>query len=133
MAYLNFSESFGGPASATTLAEAIDVHPAPVTGFTPIEWMVIGLAERDGLSSLSTPGRVARALGTVFGLGARSRLADERLEQLRRFAVLVRHHGWRVPTSEVKAFLTQFSVGQLETVIASATRPGTLSSRRIPA
>jgi hypothetical protein len=94
---------------------------------------VIGLAERDGLSSIATPGPVARALGGLFGLGASSRLADERLEQLRRFAVLVRHHGWRVPTSEVKAFLARFSAEQLETVIASATRRGTLSPQRISA
>ncbi|MDB5688509.1 MAG: hypothetical protein JWL91_385, partial [Sphingomonas bacterium] len=104
MAYLNFSESFSGCATGEVNAAA----PAPARDFTAIEWMVIGLAQRDGLSSLSTPGRLARAMGGLFGLAAGSRLADDRLEQLRRLAVLVRHHGWRVPASEVKAFLTQF-------------------------
>jgi hypothetical protein len=133
MAYLNFSESFSGPATEIPTPDAIAPAPAPIADFSAIEWMVIGLAERDGLSSLSTPGRLARALGGLFGVGASSRLADERLERLRRFAVLVRHHGWRVPTSEVKAFLTQFSVGQLETVIASATRRKTLAVQRVAA
>lgn len=133
MAYLNFSESFCGPVASVPAAEAVGEDVTPLTGFSAIEWMVIGLAERDGLSSLATPGPIARALGGLFGLGVSSRLADARLEQLRRFAVLVRHHGWRVPTSEVKAFLTQFTAEQLETVIASATRRSTLSPQRIAA
>jgi hypothetical protein len=133
MAYLNFFEAFSGHSTEIRAVDALTVAPAPVAGFSAVEWLVIGLAERDGLSSLSAPGRIARAFGGLFGLSANSRLADERLEQLRRFAVLVRHHGWRVPASEVEAFLSLFSTGQLETVIASATRRKALAAKRIAA
>jgi hypothetical protein len=133
VAYLNFSEPYTGPSAPTLAHDAIPEAPAAAEGFTATEWMVIGLAERDGLSSLATPGRFARALGGLFGLGASSRLADARLERLRRFAVLVRKHGWRVSAAEVTAFLEDFSVAQLETVIASATRRSMLPATQIPA
>ena len=133
MAYLNFSESFDTATATVTPGALCPEVAEPAAHFTAIEWLVIGLAERDGLSSLSTPTGIARALAGLFGLGASSKLADERLERLRRFAVLVRHHGWRVPSSEVKAFLAQFSVAQLEAVIASATRRKGRAMRRAAA
>lgn len=128
MAYLNFSEfSAGAPPSADARGVA---EPA---GFSATEWMVISLARTDPLHSLSQPGRVERAMRSLFGLGARSRLADERLERLRRLAVLVWHQGWRLPTSEIKAFLAEFSAAQLETLVAAIGRAKDGRSRRTAA
>ena len=66
---------------------------------------MVALAERDSLASLRAPGRMAVALGTLFGTRPNPRLADERLEALRRIAVLTWHRGYDVPTSAIRHFL----------------------------
>jgi hypothetical protein len=92
------------------------------TEFTPLEWTVIALAQRDRIASLSEPGPVARALGGLFGLGRQSMLADPRLEALRRLAVHAWHRGYKLPVSEIKRFLAAgFSAGQYETLLASVS------------
>lgn len=59
--------------------------------FTALEWQVIALAERDRLSSIREPGRIATAMGSIFGGHSHAQLADERLEALRRLAVIAWH------------------------------------------
>ncbi len=61
------------------------------SGFSGLEWSVIALARREGLATLKEPSRISKALASLFGLHRGSRLADERLEALRRMAIL----GWR--------------------------------------
>jgi len=83
------------------------------------------LAKGDSLASLRTPGRLSRALGSVLGLGAKSRLADPRLEALRRLSV----HAWRratsIPAVEVMRFLAAgFNAAQLGTLLRSITVAG---------
>jgi hypothetical protein len=56
----------------------------------PQERLVVLLSRRDPLSSLAPRGTGSRLLGWLFGMKAPHRLADERLEALRRFAVLHR-------------------------------------------
>lgn len=95
------------------------VPPAP-TGLTALEWSVVALAKRDRVSSLARPGRIAIALGSLFGGGAGRRLADPRLEALRRMAVLSWHRGFSVPSAELRAFLAAgFSLDQYETMLTS--------------
>ena len=90
--------------------------------FSALEWTVIALARRDRISSLSEPGPLARALGSLFGLGRQSTLADPRLEALRRIAVHAWHRGYKLPVSEIKRFLAAgFSAGQYETLLASVS------------
>ena len=72
--------------------------------FSGLEWSVIALAERDRIASLKEPGRMASALARLFGTERSSRLADDRLEALRRIAVLAWHYGWALPFSELRAF-----------------------------
>ena len=125
MAYIDHASAFA----------VSGAHPAPTSwaagdegrsDFSPLEWTVIALARRDGLSSLETPGPVARALGSLFGLGRKSMLADQRLEALRRIAVHAWHRGYKLPVSEIKRFLgAGFSTGQYETLLAS------ISTKRI--
>lgn len=100
MAYLAFAEH--GAAFATPGA----VRTAPeLARFTALEWSVVALAERDRLSSLREPGRMAVALGSLFGERRSTRLADPKLEALRRMAVLTWHNGYRVAQSAVRGFL----------------------------
>ncbi|TZG27977.1 hypothetical protein [Sphingomonas montanisoli] len=87
MAYMNFSDALPlaanlAPARTETVATA---------RFTGLEWSVIALARQDGLDSLEEPGRLSRLLGLLFGFGSNRKLADAKLETLRRLAV----HGWR--------------------------------------
>lgn len=92
-----------------------------------LEWSVVALAQKDRLSSLTKPGRLSMALGKVFGSRQHNaELADARLEALRRMAVLVWHHSFQVPTSELKRFFAAgFTPDHFELVAASigAARP----------
>ena len=115
MAYLNFSEV--GAAGTTTIAPVESVAPARLSA---LEWSVVALAAKDPLSSLRTPGRMAIAMGAVFGDRRYPTLADPRLEALRRIAVLGRHHGYTVAPAEIRAFVAAgFSEDQYELVIDS--------------
>jgi hypothetical protein len=121
MAYLAFPESGGIPGAATVQAPQRD------TTLSALEWTIVALAERDRVASLRTPGRVSRAMATLFGGSHNPQLADPRLEALRRMAVLTWHYGYTVPSAAVKDFLAAgFTGDQYELLvdsIASARRP----------
>lgn len=115
-------------ASAAALLERPSTSPAaaraPValvaprhgrTMLTDLEWSVVALARYDRLSSLTPPGPVGKWLTRLFGPSRPAALADARLESLRRMAVLAWHHGYGVPTSALKAFLSAgFTLDQYE-------------------
>ena len=125
MAYIDFSET------RTAHPLARQEAKAPPEGFSGLEWSVIALAQRDRLASLRKPGRVATALGNLFGTSRNPRLADERLEALRRMAVLAWHYSYVVPVSELKAFLAaSFSVNQYEVLQASIGQGRAEAARR---
>lgn len=114
MAYVSFA------------ADEIGIHPetrGPSTrmeGFSPLEWSVVAMSERDLTSSLARPGRIAVALGGIFGHRHNPALADTRLEALRRVAVMNWRKGQAVPASEVQGFLDAgFSADQYATLAAS--------------
>lgn len=87
---------------------------------TALEWSVVAMAERDGLSSLREPGRVGRALISLFGLTPANKLANPQLEALRRVAVHAWRSSWNIPDSELKAFLAAgYSMDQYELLQAS--------------
>ena len=123
MAYLAFQE-LGGAAVAKRVSEPVVVtpshDPAPTRGrLSALEWSVVALARRDRLSSLGEPSRMAVAMRALFKQH-NPRLADERLEALRRAAVLTWHHGYVVPSHEVDAFLAAgFTTDQYETMADS--------------
>lgn len=121
MAFLNFSPLQGQPIAAP--AELLPT-PRPHTGFTALEWQVVAIAQHDRLASLRQPSRLGAALGAVFGSRrANPRLADERLEALRRMAVLAWHRGDALPPHEIRAFHNAgFTPGHLETLLASISR-----------
>jgi len=139
MAYYDINHPFAAPVATRTQTASAAACAAPATspasGFSALEWSVIAIAQRDTLRSLGTPGRMSRALGTVFGLGTASRLADPKLEALRRAAVYARHRGYAMPVTEISNFHENgFSEAQMETLVTSVTgmRVGQ-SSRRASA
>ena len=96
-----------------------------------LEWSVVALAEQDALSSIREPGRYVRALRSLFGLKVQNRLANDRLEALRRLAILAWHHGWNVPKSELKAFLEAgFTTDQFELIQNSLGQARAATRRR---
>jgi hypothetical protein len=105
-------------AAPQTVAEAV-----AQTGFTPLEWSVIRLARLDGLSTLREPGRVGRFFRWLIGRTGNPKLANERLEALRKIAVLSWHFGFSVPGQDVADFLSDgFTPDQYE-LLVNSTRP----------
>jgi hypothetical protein len=96
-----------------------------------LEWSVVALAERDTIASLREPGRIAAALESLFGLNRPNKLANPRLEVLRRVAVFVWRQGWKVPASELKAFIAEgFTLDHYELIQASIASSRAQSSLR---
>lgn len=97
-------------------ASAIVGTAAPAR-LSALEWSVVAMAERDGLSSIREPGRFVSAVNALFGIKRPNRLANEGLEALRRIAILAWHYGWDVPKSELSEFLAAgFSTDQFELI-----------------
>jgi len=130
MAYLDLAQTFTvGP--DTAVAEVVLEEPKAKANLGPLEWSVVALARFDRLSSLAQPGRVAMAMGRLFGTSNNPQLADPRLEALRRLAVPAWHHGYVVPKSELKSFLEAgFTLDHYETVLASISKDRQSRKRR---
>jgi hypothetical protein len=95
-----------------------------------LEWSIVAMAEQDRVSSLREPGRFLSALSSLFGVRRANRLANDRLEALRRLAVLAWHHRWNVPKSELHQFLEAgFSLDQYELIQTSIGQARTASRR----
>lgn len=121
MAYLDLDQPFAAPAGAR-IAQRSTTLVADLPGFSPLEWSVIALAKRDTLASLGTPSRLSRALGSLFGLGTASKLADPKLEALRRMAVHAWRYGFALPMAEIDSFVAAgFDERQIETMVTSIT------------
>ena len=97
---------------------------AAAATFTALEWSIVAMSEHAGLASLRRPNRFWRLVGLVFGIRPANRLASDRLEALRRVAVLVWQPRAAVPVSELQAFyeagFTPSHFDQLQRRIASA-------------
>ncbi|OWK33142.1 hypothetical protein [Sphingomonas dokdonensis] len=113
MAYLAFDENGAVQQSAMT-DRATDAR------LSALEWAVVVLARRDTLATLREPGRLSMALGNLFGRTPNPRLADPKLEALRRLAVLSWHDLVAVPAQEIAAFLAAgFTNAHYQTLRAS--------------
>lgn len=124
MAYLDLEHPFAAPAASRDTAKTADTGPS----FSALEWSVIAVARRDRISSLDEPGAISRAFGGLFGFGKASRLAEPKLETLRRLAVHAWRRGYALPASEVTGFLKAgFTMAQAELLVASVTG-GTMGS-----
>ena len=123
MAYLDIDNMFAAPVrsrGAPVVTEG--VVAATETGFSALEWSVIAVSRRDSIASLEDPSRMSRAIGSLFGFGTTSRLADPKLEALRRVAVYAWRRGYALPQIEIDRFVEAgFTIDQAETLVASVT------------
>jgi|GEM_PF-2248717 len=111
MAYLNFSP-LEGEARGATASDA--------GRFSPIELKVIALAERlDAIREIAPQSRLGRFMEWAFGVRLARPLADQRLESLRRFASLARHHADAIAQADVERFVNAgYSTGQAYGLLA---------------
>ena len=115
MAYLAKIETLDS--QPVTLPASAPAKPA----FSPLEWSVIRLARGDGLWTIRTFGRARRFWNWLVGR-ANPRLASERLEALRRMAVLSWNFGFTVPGEDVADFLSAgFTPDQSELMVGRIT------------
>jgi hypothetical protein len=129
MAFIDFAQ----PAAILPATTAVLVVPTMVEEFSPLEQRVIELSHDDGLESLQPPRERSWLKRLLFGPPPPSRrLANERLEALRRLAVEARHRGWQIRPSAISAArLVGFSdaqIGRVIDTIGSAPLP-TLAQR----
>ena len=109
------------PQEARVIAlTAIPANDTAKPEFSRLEWSIIRLARVDGLSTLRAPGRFSRFVSWLMGRNGSPELANERLEALRRMAVLSWHYGFTVPGKDVANFLSAgFSPDQYELMVRS--------------
>jgi hypothetical protein len=106
-------------------AEPVVLRPIPAndaakSDFSPLEWSVIRLARGDDVSTLREPGRIGRFINWLMGRAGSPELANERLEALRKIAVLSWHFGFTVPSEDVADFLSAgFTPDQYELLVMS--------------
>ena len=129
MAYLARIETLDSqPVALLPLAGPESAKP----GFSPLEWSVIRLAKIDRLWTIRAPGRLRRLWNWLLARGNPS-LANEKLEALRRMAVLTWHYGFTVPSEDIRNFLSAgFSPDQYE-LMAGSINAALSTPRRIPA
>jgi hypothetical protein len=117
MAYLARIEPQTAEPIALTGVPANDIGKPD---FSRLEWSVIRLARVDGLSTLREPGRWGRFVNWLMNRKGLPSLANERLEALRKMAVLSWHYGFTVPGDDVATFLSAgFSPDQYELMVRS--------------
>ena len=101
---------------------AIAAKPEPE--FSALEWSIIRLARTDGLSTLRERGPVRRFFNWVVGRSSNPKLANDRLEALRRISVLSWNFGFSVPGEDVADFLSAgFTPDQYELLVSSVRAP----------
>ncbi|MDI1296098.1 MAG: hypothetical protein PSY12_09500 [bacterium] len=119
MAFLSLDQSPDAGGAGVAHQDTLTTHPAE-THLSALEWQVVDLARTDGLASLRGPGRWAGLHKLIFGERHDPRLANSRLEALRRLAVDAWHRGYAVRPSFLAAFgAAGFTDDQLETLLAS--------------
>ncbi|MEO5774442.1 MAG: hypothetical protein ABIQ32_10045 [Sphingomicrobium sp.] len=101
--------------SSAGTANPPKLEPISRAAFSDLEWSIVAMAESDRVASLREPNRFWAVVGVLFGLRPANRLANDRLEALRRTAVLTWRERSIIPQTEVEAFLRAgFSPAQLE-------------------
>jgi alkylhydroperoxidase family enzyme len=122
MGYIDFQARVVDPLAGQPRATR-SLSRSPCAALSALEWSVVALARGDLLSSLRQPGRLAVAMGGLFGTHHNPRLADPRLEALRRAAVLIWHQGAGLRDEDLDAFVQAgFTSGQYRLVATSINR-----------
>lgn len=128
MAYLAKIE----PQSGTLIDFPVIARPDREPEFSSLEWSIIRLARVDRLWTIRPIGWGRRIWHWMINRGNPA-LASERLETLRRLAVLSWHFGFTVPGDDVADFLSAgFTPDQYELMVSSITAAAS-SQHRIAA
>ena len=90
--------------------------------FSSLEWSIIRLARGAGLATIRKPGPLRRFYRWLIGQNGNPRLANERLEAVRRIAVLSWHFGFSVPGEDVADFLSAGFTPEHYELLVSSTR-----------
>ena len=121
MAYLARIEPFESQPIAFSATPA---RPVAEPEFSPLEWSIIRLARGDSLSTIREPGPLRRFVNWLTGRNRNPKLASERLEAIRRIAVLSWHFGFSVPGEDVADFLSAgFTPDQYELLVSAVRAP----------
>lgn len=87
--------------------------------FSPLEWSIIRLARGQDLSTVREPAPLRRFYNWLIGRRGNRGLANQRLEALRRIAVLSWHFGFSVSGKDIADFLSAgFTPEQYELMVA---------------
>jgi hypothetical protein len=122
MAYIDFAQPLPAAGDGALLSVIRERFRETIQGFSAAEWQIVHLAQTDGRASLREPGRWSRLKALIFGPQPHFRLADGKLEALRRLAVEAWHEGFAVRPSAIDQFLKAgFSEGQLETLLSAVS------------
>lgn len=89
-----------------SLAPAKDGVSTETASFSALQWSVIAMARSDTLSSLAPDGGILRRIAAWLGIWRSSRLADEKLEALRRISVLAWRKGYVISNRDLREFLS---------------------------
>jgi len=129
MAYLERIETHNSqPIVLSAMATPRNAKP----DFSPLEWSVIRLARVDKLWTIRAAGRLRRLWNWLLARG-NPQLANEKLEALRRIAVLTWHFGFTVPGDDVADFLSAgFTADQYE-LMAGSINSALSAPRRVAA
>ena len=123
MAFIDHNDVFTSGAQPVSLvahpiAQSSEAHET--ASLSPLEWLVVAVAENDRPSTLREPGKIARTFSALFGASHNRALADGKLEALRRIAVRLWRQGRDYDGPDVIAFLTAgYSPAQFSLVAAS--------------
>jgi hypothetical protein len=102
---------------------ALSPGPAAEPDFSPLEWSIIRLSRGDRLWTIRSPGPLRRVTNWLIGRSTNPALANERLEALRRIAVLSWHYGFAVAGEDVADFLSAgFTLDQYELLVTNVRR-----------
>ena len=116
MTYLDPTDLTGSRPIPTALPETT----VDGADFSALEWSIVRLTRNDGLWTIREPGLLRRTYQWLLGRNSQPRLANDRLEALRRMAVLSRHFGFSVPGEDVSDFLSAgFTLDQYELLVSS--------------
>lgn len=110
-----------------TQHHSVSADAVEASRFSALELRVIDLAERfDVIREPSPKSFLRRVMAVLFGVRGNRPLANPRLEALRRFASLTRHHADRLGGGDIEAFVgAGFTIGQAHGLITyfAARRP----------
>lgn len=110
---------FATPALRSRAALALVVSRDKTPALTDLERTVVLLSRRDRSVASPLVERLRDAAIRTFGLRRANRLADPKLEALRRFAVILRENEGLAPAAEIERFVAAgYRAEQVEAVYA---------------